>query len=111
MPLLLKKKTVHTKALNVTMGGQSVLLEMYNSPELIHELYIEGNEICVIIENPFEKETQWKKHVIGVIRDEYLPLLREERTPVKQWKITGGEKLDGYGSMNKYFGLNITFGF
>lgn len=109
MPILQSERTIKTKVRHIT--SQQLLLDMYNSPELIHELYIEGNEVMLIMENPYEKEVLWKKHVLGTIKDEYLPLLKNERHPIKQWRLVGGNKIHGYGDLYTPLCLNITIYF
>lgn len=109
MPILQLERTIHTKVREIT--SQKILLDMYNNPELIHELYIEGNEVMVIIENPYGQETIWNKYVIGVIKDEYLPLLHKERHPIKQWRIVGGTPIGGYNGLCTPLCMNITIHF
>lgn len=109
MPVLTEQRLIHTKARGVTEGGQSILLEMYSKPELIQSVFIKDGTIYVTIENPFGIETTWKTERIGHLKDEYLPLMGDERIIVKSWRITGGNYIEGYHNFRAYLGINISF--
>ena len=113
MPVIETEKIIKTKVLGV-QEHQSELLDMYNHPEMVCEVYVKDNSVFVTMEypNPLNNyQIELRKYKIGVIKDKYHNFVIGQRLTVKQWRITGGDKIDGYERLHQYFGLNITFNY
>src|ERR1700743_1271575 len=101
MPIKEAQKTIHTKVLGVTEETrQSILLAMYNKPEDVIELLVNGTAVTVLM----ELDGKPAKICLGHIKQDYFSFLQDKGTRIKQWKITGGEKLEGYMNRRKNLG-------
>lgn len=122
MPVLIEKRTIHTKVRDMADNCQSILLDMYNNPENVKQIYVKQSEdtgklhVTVIYEenygelrkNPLPES---RSCYLGTIKDEYREYIGDRRITVNQWRITGGQTLEGYNGKCTYFGLNITLYF
>jgi hypothetical protein len=107
MPVLELEKIIHTKILGVTtQDRQAMLHKMHTNPEFVIDQYVKGTEVFVLFDNGNKAE----KCCLGNIKDKYLYYLGnpKKEKKVKQWLITGGGELEGYGSRKQFLGINIT---
>lgn len=115
MPVIVEKRTIHTKVRELIDGAQGVLLEMYQNPENVHQVYVEDTQLYVLIDRYYgelKKEApQPVKYHLGSIKKEYSQYLGSDRKIVTQWRITGGQELEGYNGRCTNFGMNITLYF
>jgi len=96
MPYIATDHKILTKVLgvNTRMDGENpdelkvrqvVLMEMYEEPEKVDFVYLQGNEVHVKIDT--------NHYHLGHIRDKYKVLIQANVTEVKSWQITGGYDL------------------
>jgi hypothetical protein len=113
MPVLEAEKRINTKVIGVTEEyRQSALLQMYNHPERVIELYLKRMEIYVLLDNNgLCEDNPYSKVCLGFIKYKYAPYVEEGRWKIKQWQVTGGQSMPEYGDLCKFLGLNITIYF
>jgi len=107
MPLL--NDTIVTKVRGVArplgneMGPQRLLVDIYNSPEILQEIYIkyrnEQFQVYVIVAD--------QHHLLGVVHPKYDDLLiKNDFKVISPWQITGGHELEGTNT-RMHLGMNI----
>lgn len=85
------------------MGPQRLLVDIYNSPEILQDIYIkyrnEQFQVYVIVAD--------QHHLLGVIHPKYDDLLiKNDFKVISPWQITGGHELEGTNT-RMHLGMNI----
>lgn len=105
MPIIETESCIYTKVTGVCEESrQRILLTMYHNPELVIELSVENMIVSALVEingSPV-------REIIGNIKEKYFAFLHDKIIRIKQWRITGGGRLEGYGSRCRNLGINIT---
>lgn len=111
-------KQILTKARNVTfnlddsndsnISKQLILHNLFHNPELLDQIYIEGNKIMIILQDRI------KPINIGILHDkyEYIYNNRKYSLYVKSWQVTGGwdmPKMEEGSTIKRkaFYGLNL----
>jgi hypothetical protein len=105
MPVIEAEGIIRTKIIGtMDQNRQSILLEMYQRPENVIELSVENDIVTVLL----EMNGSPVKAILGTVKEKYMPWLQNKTTRIKQYYITGGGRLEGYGSRCMPFGINLT---
>ena len=107
MPLL--NDTIQTKVrgtartLGNEMGPQRILLDIYNNPEILQDIYIKYREtqhrVYVVVAD--------RHHCLGIVHPKYDELLiKNDFKVISPWQITGGHELEGTNT-RMHLGMNI----
>lgn len=111
-------KQILTKARNVTfnlddsndsnISKQLILHNLFHNPELLDQIYIEGNKIMIILQDRI------KPINIGILHDKYEYIYNDRKYSlyVKSWQVTGGwdmPKIEEGSTIKRkaFYGLNL----
>jgi len=111
-------KQILTKARNVTLNlddsndsnisKQLILHNLFHNPELLDQIYIEGNKIMIILQDRI------KPINIGILHDKYEYIYNDRKYSlyVKSWQVTGGwdmPKMEEGSTIKRkaFYGLNL----
>lgn len=111
-------KQILTKARNVTLNlddsndanisKQLILHNLFHNPELLDQIYIEGNKIMIILQDRI------KPINIGILHDKYEYIYNDRKYSlyVKSWQVTGGwdmPKIEEGSTVKRkaFYGLNL----
>lgn len=111
-------KQILTKARNVTfnlddsndsnISKQLILHNLFHNPELLDQIYIEGNKIMIILQDRI------KPINIGILHDKYEYIYNDRKYSlyVKSWQVTGGwdmPKMEEGSTIKRkaFYGLNL----
>ncbi len=106
MPLL--NDTIQTKVRGVArslgneMGPQRLLMDLYNNPEIMQDIYIK----YIVGQYRTYVKIADNEHALGVIDPKYNHVLAKCDYKVVSWLITGGHELEGTKTLMR-LGMNI----
>lgn len=111
-------KQILTKARNVTIDSegdndvkiskQLILHNLYNNPELLDQIYVEGSKIMIILQDRIQPIN------IGILHGKYEDIYNDRKYSlyIKSWQVTGGwdmPKIEEGSTIKRkaFYGLNL----
>lgn len=106
MPLL--NDTIQTKVRGVArslgneMGPQRLLMDLYNNPEIMQDIYIK----YIVGQYQTYVKIADREYALGVIDPKYNDVLAKCDYKIVSWLITGGHEIEGTNTL-MHLGINI----